>query len=635
MANTNENLSPGVFRGSTRLAAATEISSLRNELTGILAGPSNSLSENGYIPWKFKNDGSVDVESLFPDLITQFKEDSGLKVFKENGIELSEGIKSIQFSGNYVSLDIDKNGGLIVNIDELSKSIPRFNTSTYLSNGTVSELSGTKNVIIPDTSKSIELAQLFGSWSAGETHKAIVQSNPNYDYIELTTLGPIFASSKNTFFEIKIYDAYNNIKSSFISKSIDENTKETQRLEPSSSNNSRHIYIYITDFKEETAGYSFIPKFKINLAKIITDGGRFKFEIIHHDDVNSYKYISDNILYVMGKTPYIQKITYKIDTDDNTSNTAQYVWVSGIKYLKAGNIIINLTAKNLNNIAAVEDKFDYQFNFINDTDTAVISAVNYTLDIEGDSSWKINLPIKKDIIFNEVISGYINAKNAFGSSDTTNINMRILINSLTSLEVATNLYEPFSDEVYRLMSDLGDETWDSEQDLTTYDNGNALIVIPGKGVMYPFGDWSQYLPYGSPNYENTSNLINEKYFVRQFTGNSNKKFGGIFVFGGITKNDFLNERISAIFTPDNGLNWFSLKDIRNSDVKIQRNNNIINAKGVLTNIKEENGLVYVSWSYPSSSVWSSPIRLKFGMKPTSPYCISSIRLLNLDGSEDW
>lgn len=635
MSNENISNSPGVFRGGCRLASAQELASLRTEIMNMISGPLNDVSENGYIPWKYKNDGSVDIESLFPDLITQFNEDTGLKITKD-GVHVTDGVKSINFSGKFVALNIDENGNLVITIDQPNESIPRFNQATALSNAVVNPITDNMvdEVIIPDTSASPDYQALFGTWEPGEKHKAIVKAHNDYDYLEFDTADPVFASSKNTYFEIKVYDGFDNEKASFISKDIEKNTNGTNKLEPASLNNSNYIFIYITEFKEEQNGYSFKPYFKINLAKIFTDGGRFRIEIIHHDDVNVFKYVTPDMLYIGQSKPIISNVTYQLDTNDGSENPLNYVWSSGIKYVNRGNVIIRFKVKNLNKLASVSDKFDCNFSFTNTN--IVVEDENYSDKIEDESIWKIKLPVKPGLLSVETITGRIAAKNAYDSSDVYDVQIPLLVNSLTDLEDPSPLKEPFSNESYRLMNDITSLTdWDSTQDITQYDECNGLMVIPGKGLVYPYGDWTLCLPNGSPNYSNNSYLTNEKYFVRKFTGNLDLKFGGIFVFDGITKQDFFNERISFIFSSDNGISWYSLKDIRNSSVILNRNGVPLSAQGTMTDVKEKDGKLYVTWSYPGSKCSANAIYIKFGMKSTAPYCVKSIQLLNLDGSEDW
>ena len=162
------------------------------------------------------------------------------------------------------------------------------------------------------------------------------------------------------------------------------------------------------------------------------------------------------------------------------------------------------------------------------------------------------------------------------------------------------------------------------------------MVTPGKGLTYPSGDWTTFIPTGAPNYNDLSFLSNEKYFTRTFIGNTKLKFGGIFEFEGLTKKDFLDNRISMIISCDNGTTWYSLKDVRGVETTIIRDDySAVNVTGILTNIAEKDGKLQVSWMYPGTVSSSNKVYFKLGMKQTSPFCIKAISLLNSDGTKDW
>ena len=101
---------PGVYRGTQKLATQEDLANLRQELKRLIAGPlAENTSSNGYIPWKFNDDGTLDVEYLFPELLQKFDEDTGITITKD-GVKLTSEIKTINFTGNYVYFDVDEVG---------------------------------------------------------------------------------------------------------------------------------------------------------------------------------------------------------------------------------------------------------------------------------------------------------------------------------------------------------------------------------------------------------------------------------------------------------------------------------------------------------------------------------------------
>lgn len=154
--------------------------------------------------------------------------------------------------------------------------------------------------------------------------------------------------------------------------------------------------------------------------------------------------------------------------------------------------------------------------------------------------------------------------------------------------------------------------------------------------MYPYGDWTNFIPNGLPNYNDLNFISNEKYFCRTFQGNLNLKFGGIFEIKGITKNDLLDNRLNILISCDNGENWFSLKHIRGTKSSIISNDySVINVTGIMTNVEECNDGIKISWMYPGTICSSNDLYFKLCMKQTSTFCIKSISLLNNDGTKDW
>lgn len=648
MADTTSNM-PGVFRGNSRMASQQDLAILRQEIRQMVAGPINEVSENGYIPWKYKNDGSLDIEYLFPELVTQFKENTGLAINK-NGISFVKDIKTINFTGNYVYLDIDEFGNLICDIRPPENEVSHFNGRDGITDALVKiENEIIDGMIIPDTSK-LTNQSVYGDWEPGSKQSGINWNrNDVYDAMKLYTSESVYASSLSSYFEVLVYDAYETLYASFISKSITGNTRINEKLEPISTGYSFHVGISIEKFKEEHNGYSFIPKFELNLIGILgTLGGRFKIKIIHHDGTLHNQYVSNDLLYNVGKFPTISSPYFQIISDSMIKQefAATYQWCSGLKYITNGTILFSLDSiRNLNNMAATDDKIEYNFDIANqkmfDADFS-----DYSLDIDKVAKWETYLYLNKETFNNSESSGYIIAKNAFGESEPYYVNISVLLNSITTNRISNNLNEYFSDESYRVLHNFKANSsngqflnlvrWNSEQDLKSYDEGYGLMVIPGKGLVYPSGDWTKFLPNGSPNYDDLSFISKEKYFARVFTGNTKLKFGGIFEFEGLTKDEFFDNRLNVIISNNNGETWYSLKDVRGVNTTISNNDySAINVTGILTKIEEEDGKLKVSWMYPGTECSSNQIYFKISMKQTSTFCIKSISLLNSDGTKDW
>lgn len=641
---------PGVYRGTQKLATLNDLAILRQELQKVIAGPISDISKDGYIPWKFNDDGTLDIEYLFPELLREFNENTGITITKD-GVRLSSEIKTLNFTGNYVYFDIDENGNLTIDIRAPKQEVSRFNNV----DGITDSLIKIKNniisgMIIPDTS-ALTANPIYGDWEAGSVHKGINwNGNDYYDAIEFYTDGSIFTSSLDSFFEVFLYDGYGEVIASFKTKSVTGNTRGENGLTSVSTGYNYNIKIKISDFKEENNGYSFKPTFDINLIGIIgRTGSRFHVKIVHHDGQYINEYISEDLLYNVGQVPVLTNYYYDIITNNlAASNNLVATWCSGLKYIIEGNISFNIEEiRYLNKLAATENKIKYSFENIDNEKTAETEKLtNYDLSVNTVPSWSITLFPNDNTFKNTETNGYIIASNAYGDSDPMQIQMKLLLNTAhQNLKLSDELNEYFNNEDYRVSNEFSNTIsngirtltrWDSGKSLKTYDEGTGLMVIPTSGLSFPFGDWTSFIPAGSPNYDDLTFMAREKYYSRIFTGNNELKFGGIFTFKGITKDEFFDQRISCIISPDQGLNWYSLKDVRNTKLMLSRDDGkTIPVTGIFTNYKEIEDGIQIFWSYPGTICSKNPIYFQIGFKPTSNFLIKSISLCGLDGKEGW
>lgn len=641
---------PGVYRGTQKLATQNDLALLRQELQKVIAGPISEISKNGYIPWKFNNDGTLDIEYLFPELLREFNENTGITITKD-GVKLSSEIKTLNFTGNFVYFDLDENGHLTIDIRAPKQEVSKFNNPDGITDSLVKirnkVISG---MIIPDTS-ALTANPIYGDWEAGSVHNGINwNGNDYYDALEFYTNDSVYATDLESFFEVFIYDGYGEVIASFKTKSVTGNTRGDDGLASVSTGYNYHIKIKISDFKEENNGFSFKPTFNINLIGIIgKTGSRFHVKIVHHDGQYINQYISEDLLYNVGQVPQFSNYYYDVITN-NLVLADNYVstWCSGLKYITQGNISFNIQEiRYLNKLAAIENKVDFFFDDIDMAETSgTAKFTNYNLSLNTVPSWSVILFPNKHVFKNVETSGYVVASNAFGKSDKLEVKIPLLVNTaLSELKLSDDLHEYFNNEDYRVSNEFSNtiqngirtlSRWNSGESLKTNEEGTGLMVIPTSGLTFPFGDWSNFIPAGSPNYNEFSFLAREKFFSRIFTGNNDLKFGGIFTFKGITKNEFFDSRISCIISPDQGQSWYSLKDVRNTELTLSRDGGrTIPITGILTNVKEIEDGIQVFWSYPGKICSSNPIYFQIGFKPTSKFLIKSISLCGLDGKEGW
>jgi hypothetical protein len=633
-SNTN---TLNIYNGPMRLASVKELIDLKDKIESLLIGNPhdqnlNKLSKDGYIPWVYNADGSVDIETLFPDLLEKIKE-TGINILYEDNL-IAEGIKTINFRGNYVNVYLDENQNLVLNIDKQSSFVPNFNEENEFSSALVKiDTPITSGLIIPNANTNSKIN--FGDWESGSEQIGFNYHINNILY--LTTLGPVYARTKETYFEIHIDVPSNNSSGynyesfeSFYSKKI---TSNSINLLSQSLNTSDSINIEILEFTESSNGYSFIPKFKIDLSKIFTDNSsRFRIRILHKENINSQNitteglYVSPDFLYNRGSYPEISETNWLCF---NPNNVVKYC--SGIEYLKSGEIRIKLNQiHNLNTDASTKTKFKFnnidEYFVMNDSS---MKSDNYSLKIDNISDWYGDIQVKPNILNINEIQGVVYPCNGLGIGDEKIINLNILIDSTENPNKSNNLTEYFSDESYRQMNEpLNSDVWNSMTDIST---SYSLMVIPNSGLVYPNGDWSKFRKIdplsntdSNPYY---NNLNGKRYYSRYFTSQSldknEEKFGGIFIFKGISKNDIFNDMLSFDITFNNGINWYSLNKIRNEE------------NGILTNVEEHDDELHIHWSYPGSISSPGKIFLRIGMESGCAACIKMIKLLNLNGSENW
>lgn len=644
MSEQNPSQSPGVFRGNARLATYQQLEQLKEYVERLIAGPINEVGDNGYIPWKFKADGTLDVDYLFPELVEMMNGGAsgqpGIAV-KLNGVNFSNNISAINFQGKYVSLDVDENGCLVCNIDDPSVTIPNFNEANTFGDALVKiDNEIIEDMIVPDVSHLTQNS-VYGDWTPGKKVKGINWNKNNvYDNLNISTNGAVYAGSLESYFEVKVTDGSGSTFATFTSIPIRQSTLPGQNLSALSLQSNPNIKIYISDFKEEASGYSFKPTFEINLIAILGQvGGRFNVKITHHNGDVPFTYVSPDLLYNCGVLPTMTTPT--IQLVDDASAPITYRWCSGIKYAANGMAYVRLNnVNNLNNMAAVENPVEYNFNIANKDESELI-VEDYDYKIDKVASFKIKLKFDEGILNNQNVGGKVKLKNAFGESNEYTVNAPILLNSQTNLKYSDQLNEYFSDESFRLqttapLNGASNSVWDSTRSLTDIDSGRGLMVVPGVGLQYPYGNWSVFFPNGSPDYSLNTFSTNEKYFVRMFEGDQSTKFGGIFKFEGLTKEQFEDERLSVLISDNLGASWMNLKLTRNmKGVVLKDDGTALMAPGVLIKVEEYEDGVYVHWAYPANTSSSYPLMFKLGMKPTAPFCIKSISLLNTDKEEEW
>lgn len=632
-----------VFAGKKPLAYLDDLAALHGEVLRWLIGPNGEFTNNGYAP--LNQDGKID-EKYFSQL--------GVDTYVKNQL-VKDNATKYNFYGNLVhvekelinSLEDCEDGGNAYSPKEIvniyigeNKNASNLGTNNGITDGSIELDFDTIDMIVPDASLADYRKKVYGDWVPGTVVQGFNAKNKNscapFDAIIAESKESICFSNLTTKFILTVYGPDGG------ALAISETAEIT-----SSNNNvpligaNQNMRFEVSDFREQGFSYSGKIRWIINIAGILGSfGGRFGLQITQvEDDKNTITWRSEDYLYNTGDAPVIgglyEKIVETIANDP--SYKPVYMYSSGLKFLTRGKVYVGAyDIDNLNTNAAVADKAAVSSDFLD------ISNYTYNDSDIGDYSLNVDLAnarfthafdIKEDILIFGPSYYEITLKNASGNT-TLRKESHILINTLRNLEVPTKLVETFSDESHRCSVDfVTDETgvqfekWYSEQSLVTVDGGRGLLVIPGFGLVYPtvVFDYSAYIPTPNPDY---SKLSGTRYFCRRFySEEATRKFGGTFVFEGITSEEFMQNGLSCEISKDNGANWLTLKSYREGDI----------SNGILTNIEDTSTGCNVQFAFENDESVCGNVGLlfKIAFEPSVKSVIKRITLNNISNTDEW
>lgn len=632
-----------VFAGNKPLAYLDDLAALHGEVLRWLIGPNGEFTNNGYAP--LNQAGKVD-EKYFSQIGVDTYANS--QIVKDNATKYN-------FYGNLVHVEKEfissigdcTDGGNMFSPKEIvniyigeNKNASDLGTSNGISDGSIEFDFDLIDMIVPDASMANYRKKIYGDWIPGTVVKGFNAKNNNacipFDPIIVTSKESICFSNLNNKFILTVYGPDGGTLA----------ISETAEITGSNNNvpllgANQNMKFEVSDFKKQGFAYEGKIRWSINIVGILGSfGGRFGLQITQvKDNKNSVTWRSDDYLYNTGVAPTIgglyEKIVETIENDPLYKPV--YKYSSGLKFLTRGKVYVGaFDIDNLNSNAAIADKVAISSDFLdlsnytyNDSDIS-----DYSLNVDlANARFTHAFDIKEDALIFGPSYYEITLKNASGNT-TLKKESHILINTLRNLEAPTKLVETFSDESYRCSVDfVTDETgiqfekWYSEQSLTTADNGRGLLVIPGFGLVYPTGvfDYSTYIPTPNPDY---SKLSGKRYFCRRFYSNeANRKFGGTFVFDGITSEEFMQNGLSCTISKDNGATWLTLKEYREGNI----------SNGVLTNIEDTVTGCNVQFAFNDNESVCGNVGLlfKIAFEPSVRSVIKRIALNNINNTDEW
>jgi hypothetical protein len=572
-----------------------------------------------------------------------------------------------------------------------------FNTADGAMNCLVETDLDLVDMVVPDVSTAPgHIQTMYGDWEAGSIHRGTNYYPTKDRHCELGTIDAkfwtkdaVFTPSKNSYFEITIWDA----RTSGTIKAITERIGNTSTDLLLVAGDNKNIAVKIEDFTEQEVGYTFKPVFKFDLSEILTRrlpnshcmcdhshthhhhheddhictchifGGRFRIEIAHIINENCrYVYKTEDFIYNTGHLPRVTEFNVSID---NNQNDYREMYCSGIKYMTQGKLNYACAVDKLNYWTASPVKMSLDTVLLSEPykyDEATQWSY-YTLDYNGNNyqfSYSQNIASalvvsgEQIVVSGMTFNGYGNTKFGLAKAFMINSNINCVC------EFSTDTIETFVDESKRCASNM--KPWKSEWNLTsTFETAaggavNSLMVVPNKGLTYPKGtfNFGESIPEQRYNY---NDLIGIRYFYREFFGQyRDVKYGGVFKIDGLTEAAFNHPDFKLEISIDNGRTWLDCKKDRqlyestkvNSSIFETANADIENyvADGIFAGLKEyENGLeikfafnrdFYLDEVIEPCIMGNTHIWFKLGFSDKlKDLTINRIELLNLDGKTNW
>jgi len=400
-----------------------------------------------------------------------------ISVFDEQ-VLLESNTKQLKFVGADVSASKTNTNEVTVYIPSASFS-PFYNTGA----GSVPDISTQNRHVANPTAEGNPYK--IGDWSAGTLHACTNSGTWNFN-------SPVVSfEDETTTVEAFVYDADGVEIATLLTPAITGNTVET----------GNNIRIEISNFAPENSKFMGRIRVRFTTSAYDTDGGRYSIRIVHHNSAIDYIKVQSNVFYDPNPiNPDITGITIQ-------ESIGVFKYLSGLKYYDEGSTfqVDILDIDNINNSS-------YPTNFIfNDLSeygipdqnlgSSDLTNWNYQFDDIDDTYQDTSATITQDdyrFIGTDcnIATHWIDWTNG---SDVNSPNKAILIDTW-DVE-SDELSEYFIDESFRRVAGYtgSEASWDSTQDMTSYDDNSGLMVQDGR-LQTMRTDWSSYEPTGNPNY---------------------------------------------------------------------------------------------------------------------------------------
>lgn len=465
---------------------------------------------------------------------------SGDITVKDEGVTVGQ-VQILNISGNDIA-------AVLTSPDVVTIYSPVPELPPYFNNGSASCNSYqtvTRKVSTP-TSEGNPFS--IGSWSGGSDQKC-----SNNGIVQIDTSDVCLFDNNLTTIEVIVKDANDTTIDSFTTPAINNNVTRIS--------SSGFITVQILDWQFVMAKYRGNIKTSINIRGILNSlsktSGRFSYIITHHNGSGDYTKTETDLFYdnqtdrgtdiaslsgiTFGEgttvlTKYLSGIRYYIlnsqfglqisDIDKINADSYPSIQIEANGYTNLGlQSPLQISGTNLTNWTNIWNNQNASYQKTN----WLLTRSNWRNFSIPPSSWPPEGRVEAHIIDwssgSSVYSSYVN-----NLIDTYNTE-------------SDDLSEYFTDEYYRRTST--DSSWDSTQNILTYDSGNNAQVIGGL-LVSPSMNFSSCYPKrsgGANQFDYTSGSIDAKYF-RRFTDTSRLvRTSATFTISGFTLQDLIDEKV--------------------------------------------------------------------------------------------
>ena len=419
--------------------------------------------------------------------------------------------------------------------------VSHFNTTDGTNTCTVSDVSTTSRLVSNPTTEGNPFK--IGGWTAGTAHDCLHTNAQAY-----TTNNQCSFENTSSTIEVNIYDA---------DGTTPLNTHTTAAITGNTDVTVDDIRIRVTSWAADSGKYKGIVTINFNIDTVISDGGRYSFEAIHHNGGTDYSKTDTDIF------SDTENLTAAITSTSIGENVAVLVRKSGTYAYDTGSTfstsitdIDDLNSRSYPTTQVNISGTEYGLPALNLQGGDLTGWTN-AHDDDNDSYLKLDWTINTSNYFLRTTTANISARTvdwANGSwVDSTNGSVMID----TYNDTSTRIFEDFTGESSRLEDDFT-TSWDSTQDLTSYDGNDNLQVGEGSFLFYPVTDYGAYDPVAGsqPDY---SAYSGDALYYREMYHTSTAHSNGIFEYSGVTEADITADDIIVEISLD-GTDWYNCNE---------------------------------------------------------------------------